>query len=334
MESGIVRGHRGVQQEEVWAAADAVLTKGERPTIERVRQFLGRGSPNTVGPMLDGWYALLAKRLISADAAADAPVPGKAGESPVPAPVMRAAQVLWGRALQQSRELAGQELRSERHELEMQEQALSKAQEALAAEWARLDERAEALTAALQAKDEQIAALGQQLESQRQRISTQASEMDSLRGQCNKLAAAIDQERQSLHIQEEESRKERERMEQRAVAQERRWLEEIDRARQDLKRITALHAEEATKTAAALAQEQERAQSLERQLLGVQAENQLLRVEMSAAKDDATASKNHALQLNASLTTLIQELRHKLEQDQALAAPNARLSRRRKRRTD
>ncbi len=58
-----VRGARGVQTEEVWAAADAVLAQGERPTIERVRQQLGRGSPNTVGPMLDGWYGSLAKRL-------------------------------------------------------------------------------------------------------------------------------------------------------------------------------------------------------------------------------------------------------------------------------
>jgi hypothetical protein len=43
---------RGVQLEEVWASADAVLAQGERPTIERVRQHLGRGSPNTVAPML------------------------------------------------------------------------------------------------------------------------------------------------------------------------------------------------------------------------------------------------------------------------------------------
>jgi hypothetical protein len=42
----------GVQQEDVWAAADALLRAGEQPTIERVRQHLGRGSPNTVGPHL------------------------------------------------------------------------------------------------------------------------------------------------------------------------------------------------------------------------------------------------------------------------------------------
>ena len=43
---------RGVQEQDVWAAADAVLLQGERPTIERVRQHMGRGSPTTVGPML------------------------------------------------------------------------------------------------------------------------------------------------------------------------------------------------------------------------------------------------------------------------------------------
>ena len=43
---------RGVQQEDVWAAADALIAEGLRPTIERVRQKIGRGSPNTVSPML------------------------------------------------------------------------------------------------------------------------------------------------------------------------------------------------------------------------------------------------------------------------------------------
>ena len=45
-----IRRPRGVQREDVWAAADAVLLAGEKPTLERVRQPLGSGSPNTVGP--------------------------------------------------------------------------------------------------------------------------------------------------------------------------------------------------------------------------------------------------------------------------------------------
>lgn len=38
----------GVPETDVFAAADAVLERGERPTVERVRQELGRGSPARV----------------------------------------------------------------------------------------------------------------------------------------------------------------------------------------------------------------------------------------------------------------------------------------------
>ncbi|WP_353506231.1 DNA-binding protein [Variovorax brevis] len=47
------RGPRGVQLEEVVEAADQLLALGLKPTIERVRQRLGGGSPNTVSPLLD-----------------------------------------------------------------------------------------------------------------------------------------------------------------------------------------------------------------------------------------------------------------------------------------
>jgi hypothetical protein len=73
-----------VQVDEVWAAADAVLAQGERPTIERVRTHLGRGSPNTVAPMLDAWYASLGKRL-DKDNGED----GASEQGALPAPVLR-----------------------------------------------------------------------------------------------------------------------------------------------------------------------------------------------------------------------------------------------------
>ncbi|WP_196360993.1 DNA-binding protein, partial [Achromobacter xylosoxidans] len=38
----------GITEQDVWRAADALLLEGARPTIERVRQKIGRGSPNTV----------------------------------------------------------------------------------------------------------------------------------------------------------------------------------------------------------------------------------------------------------------------------------------------
>ena len=114
MQSKIVRGPRGVQMEEVWAAADTVLRLGERPTIERVRQQLGRGSPNTVGPMLDGWYGSLAKRLQSS---VDAVEQDDVAEVPLPAPVVRAAKAIWGRALQHAEERATAQFSEVRKEL-------------------------------------------------------------------------------------------------------------------------------------------------------------------------------------------------------------------------
>ncbi|KWV77044.1 DNA-binding protein [Pseudomonas fluorescens] len=53
----------GVPENEVFAAADALLARGERPTVERVRLELGRGSPARVGGLLDQWWARLAERL-------------------------------------------------------------------------------------------------------------------------------------------------------------------------------------------------------------------------------------------------------------------------------
>ena len=53
----------GVPETEVFAAADAVLARGERPTVERVRTELGRGSPARVGQLLEQWWEQLAQRL-------------------------------------------------------------------------------------------------------------------------------------------------------------------------------------------------------------------------------------------------------------------------------
>ena len=69
---------RFVQQADVNAAADAILKERTRPTVEKVRARLGRGSPNTIGPLLEKWFAQLADRLEGAPAGRS--VGGRAGE--------------------------------------------------------------------------------------------------------------------------------------------------------------------------------------------------------------------------------------------------------------
>ena len=54
---------RGITETDVWTASDALLLEGARPTIERVRQKIGRGSPNTVSPYLDTWFKSLGARI-------------------------------------------------------------------------------------------------------------------------------------------------------------------------------------------------------------------------------------------------------------------------------
>lgn len=52
----------GVPETDVFAAADRVLARGERPTVERVRIELGRGSPARVGQTRTPYMHLRAAR--------------------------------------------------------------------------------------------------------------------------------------------------------------------------------------------------------------------------------------------------------------------------------
>ncbi len=56
-------------QSDVSHAADTLLRAGNRPTVEKIRTKLGRGSPNTINPMLDTWWKTLSARLDSGPAA-------------------------------------------------------------------------------------------------------------------------------------------------------------------------------------------------------------------------------------------------------------------------
>ena len=83
---------RGVQAHDVAQAADQLIAAGQRPTIERVRQTLGRGSPNTIAPLLDAWFAQLGHRLGLVDEATGA---GSHGPAPLPTAVWEAVKTLW-----------------------------------------------------------------------------------------------------------------------------------------------------------------------------------------------------------------------------------------------
>src|ERR1700690_4429322 len=91
---------RGIDARDVELAADALLRAGERPTIERIREKIGRGSPNTINPLLDTWWKRLASRL-------DA---GPAALHRLPESVLHVAEALWMQALDEARHRAAQEI--------------------------------------------------------------------------------------------------------------------------------------------------------------------------------------------------------------------------------
>jgi hypothetical protein len=79
-----------IGQADVFQAADGLLLEGNRPTIDRVRVRLGRGSPNTINEHLDAWWLKLGARLRD--------VPGR--EFPqLPERTAQALLTLWNEAL-------------------------------------------------------------------------------------------------------------------------------------------------------------------------------------------------------------------------------------------
>ncbi len=64
---------RGITEDQVHTAADALVANGERPTVERVRAHLGTGSPNTVVRWLETWWKTLGVRLQEHTARMDIP---------------------------------------------------------------------------------------------------------------------------------------------------------------------------------------------------------------------------------------------------------------------
>ena len=85
----------GITENDVWTASDALLLEGARPTIERVRQKIGRGSPNTVSPYLDTWFKNLGGRIAD---------PGTfSAQLAPPDPIVQAATHFWEMARVETR---------------------------------------------------------------------------------------------------------------------------------------------------------------------------------------------------------------------------------------
>lgn len=217
---------RGLTELDVHQAADDIVSGGERPTVERIRDHLGSGSPNTVTRHLDSWWSSVGARLRQR---------GREQARPdVPAAVDALALRCWTAALEAAGEHARAAVAGERADLAAAQATLIGEREAQAqdrAHWleqlSQAEHRASTLDATAMALREQLQQIGAQADDlQRQRDGAFARN-ERLDQQLAALSAQLEaQGRQHEH----------ERAELRAHirATEEHALGEVDRARQAL----------------------------------------------------------------------------------------------------
>lgn len=265
----ISRATRSVQKEDVWQAADALLLEGKRPTIERVRQKIGRGSPNTVSPMLEGWFATLGPRL----GGAGGPTPSGAADpalgSGIPAVLVQAMHQVWEQVQAQAAQASDAELEPVRQDLQAQQQALNEAQQAIEQERSHLAQQRVTTEQALAVAHAQIKMQGARL-----------SDLEQAGRQKDQVAATQQQRLQALEQELFANRKARDEadlahaeqlreLQHSAQQQQHRVLQDLDRARQETKQAMAAQRTEQEKQARLDAQWQQ-----ERQILQAQSEQQ------------------------------------------------------------
>lgn len=280
-----LKGSRGVQQEDVWGAADALIAEGLRPTIERVRQKMGRGSPNTVSPMLEAWFATLGPRLALGGAKAD--------EGGPPAAVRQAMAKLWEVALSSAQHQATEALAQA-------QQGLNNDRSALAQRESELGHQAEVLTERLTAADMAFTDAKNQLTDLHARLveaqalqDRRTKEIEQLQSKLLDLEHQLVDGRKQRDLDAAQHTEERQRLEARTVASERRLMEELDRERQESKRSKI-----------AVDRAERRAEALQVQLVAdskalsskVQGkERELLSVQQALAASDARATELRGL---------------------------------------
>lgn len=258
------RTTRGIQYEDVAQAADALLQEGVRPTIERIRMQIGRGSPNTVSPMLEQWFAGLGARL----AGTGGPVPANG----LPDAVTKAATALWNTACEQAQAQAQAEWLARRAAVDAEAVQITEARAQLEAREMALHERLRSMGEALQHTTQQLDESNERYKSAQRALEARSEEAAAQRATAARLTEQYATLEQRLGAAQRQMQDERTALEERHTLSERRWLEEVDRARQETRKSTllvhenarkvthlqsALDAAQATHQAAALAQEQQ-----------------------------------------------------------------------------
>lgn len=212
---------RGITQEQVSAAADALVTAGERPTVEKIRAQLGTGSPNTVTRMLDTWRGALATRLSQVLALPD-----------VPANVGQAFTEVWRLAVTHAMSVANAALAHEQNALLAAQTSLT--QERKLWEIAIIEAQGQAQSAgrAREVAETRLTDIQRLIEQQAGQLAELLQQRDGLQQRVEQLGEALDTHKSVVTAEREAQAAHVRAVEDRAHA-------EIDRAREEAKALQA-----------------------------------------------------------------------------------------------
>ncbi len=266
---------------DVYAAADVLLLGGDRPTIDRVRMRLGRGSPNTIQEHLEVWWTKLGSRLRD--------IPGRQFPE-LPDEVAFALQGLWNTAL--DRAYATIDGKAATREVELAAREL-----ALAAREARFVEQTEAAAARGVALEESLALAREQLTATNTRadrletlLQAREAEAERLRTRADAVEAEARELRSKLDAATDAHQAERAKLDERHAANEARWLIEVDRARQAAKEAAKDH--------------ERQLKALRVQITQLQSQRDALRKELQVARAERRASMSREAQREKQLAAL------------------------------
>lgn len=225
---------RGIQQKDVWKAADELLQEGQRPTIERIRLKIGRGSPNTISPMLENWFAALGNRINGTTFSQDSALAA-------PEPVEQAIRHAWALALEQATEISNQAVKTQYEEnvsarklLEDEKQAFEQEKRLHEATLQEQEKRLDNVTAQLHDVKSMLAQRNREYENQAQEVGRLKIQIADLLTEQKERQALAEQNLENLNQQHA---KEREALESRFRSLELRSVSEIDRARQETRQL-------------------------------------------------------------------------------------------------
>jgi DNA repair exonuclease SbcCD ATPase subunit len=195
---------KGITQEQVSAAADALVAASERPTVEKIRAQLGTGSPNTVTRMLEAWRGALAIRM------------GQMLVLPeVPGDVGQAFAEVWRLAVTHAATIAQASLAQEQNALLAAQTSLTQERKIWEIAIAEARELAQSTGQAREVAETRLTDVQRLVEQQAGQLAELVQQRDGLQQRADQLAEAFDthksvvtaeREAQAVHVRAVEDR--------------------------------------------------------------------------------------------------------------------------------